>query len=103
MIVGLTNTFARWTRWKRKIVGQLRADRESAAVPGGERLPTEDELAFMLVIPHATAVRRSRYEFTCVKSFLKPGVFHLQQIQPFIVEPVGNKPGALTSDEIRSQ
>jgi len=44
--------------------------------------PAEDELALILVIPHTTAVRHNRWEFTCAKPFLKPGVFHLQQIQP---------------------
>jgi hypothetical protein len=65
--------------------------------------PTEDELAFMLVIPHTTAVRRNRCEFTCVKSFLKPGVFHLQQIQPGSLNRLETKLGALTSNEIRSR
>jgi mRNA interferase MazF len=44
--------------------------------------PGEDEIALMLVIPHTTAVRRIRWEFACLKSFLKRGIFHLQQIQP---------------------
>jgi mRNA interferase MazF len=63
--------------------------------------PSEDELALVLVIPHTTAVRRTRWEFACAKSFLKPGVFHLQQIQPVSLNRLESKLGALTSDEFR--
>jgi hypothetical protein len=37
-----------------------------------------------------------------VKSFLKPGVFHLQQIQPLSLNRLETKLGALTSNGIRS-
>jgi mRNA interferase MazF len=63
--------------------------------------PAEDELALMLVIPHTTAVRGNRWEFACSKLFLKPGVFHLQQIQPVSLNRLQTKLGALTSDEFR--
>jgi mRNA-degrading endonuclease toxin of MazEF toxin-antitoxin module len=61
--------------------------------------PAEDELALMLVIPHTTAVHGNRWEFACTKSFLKSGVFHLQQIQPVSLNRLEAKLGALTSDE----
>src|SRR6266567_7178362 len=64
--------------------------------------PGEDEIALVLVIPHTTAVRRNRWEFTCAKSFLKPGVFHLQQIQPVSLNRLEIKLGALTSHEFRA-
>ena len=64
--------------------------------------PAENELPLALVIPHTTAVRRNRWEFPCTKSFLKPGVFHLQQIQPISLSRFEAKLGALTSDEFRS-
>jgi mRNA interferase MazF len=63
--------------------------------------PSEDELALILVIPHTTAVRRNRWEFACAKSFLKPGVFHLQQIQPVSLNRLESKVGVLTNDEFR--
>ena len=63
--------------------------------------PAENELALMLVIPHTTAVRRNRWEFACTKSFLKSGVFHLQQIQPVSLNRLEIKLGALTSDEFQ--
>ena len=44
--------------------------------------PADDELALVLVVPHTTAVRGNRWELPIQKRFLKPGVFHLQQLQP---------------------
>lgn len=64
--------------------------------------PAEDELALVLIIPHTTAVRRNRWEFACAKPFLKPGVFHLQQIQPVSLNRLQTKLGGLTSDEFRA-
>jgi mRNA-degrading endonuclease toxin of MazEF toxin-antitoxin module len=64
--------------------------------------PAENELALILVIPHTTAVRHNRWEFTCAKPFLKPGVFHLQQIQPISLSRFDAKLGSLTSDELRA-
>jgi mRNA interferase MazF len=63
--------------------------------------PAEEELALVLVIPHTTAVRGNRWEFACAKSFLKPGVFHLQQIQPVSLNRLETKLGVLTGDEFR--
>ena len=63
--------------------------------------PAEEELALVLVIPHTTAIRGNRWEFTCKKSFLKPGVFHLQQIQPVSLNRLETKLGALTTNEFR--
>jgi mRNA interferase MazF len=44
--------------------------------------PSDEELALLIVIPHTTAIRGNRWEASIPKSFLKPGAFHLQQIQP---------------------
>ena len=64
--------------------------------------PSEDELALILVIPHTTAVRRNRWEFACAKPFLKPGVFHLQQIQPISLTRFEAKLGSITPDELKA-
>jgi mRNA interferase MazF len=64
--------------------------------------PAEEELALILVNPHTTAIRGNRWEFPCRKSFLKPGVFHLQQIQPVSLNRLETKLGALTTDEFRT-
>jgi mRNA interferase MazF len=63
--------------------------------------PAEEELALVLVVPHTTAIRGNRWEFACTKSFLKPGVFHLQQIQPVSLNRLETKLGALTRDEFQ--
>ena len=62
--------------------------------------PAENELALILVIPHTTAVRHNRWEFVCAKPFLKPGVFHLQQIQPISLSRFEAKLGSLAPDEL---
>jgi mRNA interferase MazF len=63
--------------------------------------PADDELALIVVIPHTTAVRHNRWEFPVEKPFLKPGVFHLQQIQPVSLPKLQRKLGALSTDEFR--
>lgn len=63
--------------------------------------PADDELALLVVIPHTSAVRGNRWEITLPKPFLKPGVFHLQQIQPIPLVRFDVRLGALTSDEFR--
>jgi mRNA interferase MazF len=64
--------------------------------------PAPEELALVLVIPHTTAIRGNRWEFPCRKSFLKPGVFHLQQIQPVSLNRLETKLGALKTDEFQT-
>src|SRR6266511_346303 len=64
--------------------------------------PAENELALVLVIPHTTAVRHNRWEFICTKPFLRPGVFHLQQIQPISLPRFEAKLGSLAADELRA-
>lgn len=64
-------------------------------------LPADDELALLVVIPHTTAVRGSRWELAIPKPFLKTGVFHLQQVQPISLARFDTRLGALTPDEFR--
>ena len=61
--------------------------------------PADDELAPVVVIPHSTAVRGNRWEFPLSKPFLKPGVFHLRQIQPVSLPRLERKLGELTAAE----
>lgn len=63
--------------------------------------PADDELALLVVIPHTTSVRGNRWEFVLDKPFLKPGAFHLQQIQPIPVARIEVRLGALTADEFK--
>ncbi|HXI68750.1 MAG TPA: type II toxin-antitoxin system PemK/MazF family toxin [Verrucomicrobiae bacterium] len=61
--------------------------------------PADNELALLLIIPHTTAVRGSRWELPIAKPFLKPGAFHLQQVQPVSLARLDAKLGALTPEE----
>ena|SRR2546423_7907825 len=63
--------------------------------------PADNELALLVVIPHTTAVRNNRWEFPLQKSFLKTGVFHLQQIQPMPLARFDTQLGVLLPDELK--
>ena len=43
--------------------------------------PADDELDLVTVLLHTTSLRGNRWELSIDKPFLKPGAFHLQQIQ----------------------
>jgi len=62
--------------------------------------PSDDELALVVIVPHTTAVRNNRWEFPISKPFLKPGAFHLQQIQPISLPKLERKLGILASQEL---
>jgi mRNA interferase MazF len=62
--------------------------------------PADDELALVTVVPHTTAVRGNRWEHACEKSFLKRGVFHLQQVQSVSIAKLVRRLGALDNDEM---
>jgi mRNA interferase MazF len=63
--------------------------------------PADNELALLIVIPHTTALRGNRWELPVPKPFLKPGVFHLQQIQPLPLVRFDVRIGSLTSQVFR--
>jgi mRNA interferase MazF len=63
--------------------------------------PRDEELALLVVIPHTTAVRGNRWELALPKLFLKPGVFHLQQIQPVSLAHFDARLGVLTPEEFK--
>ncbi len=66
--------------------------------------PTDDELALIVVVPHTTSLRGNRWEFSAPVPFLKPGAFHIQQIQPVSLVRLERKLGTLptrTFDELR--
>jgi mRNA interferase MazF len=60
----------------------------------------DDELDIVSVILHTTALRGNRWELSIAKPFLKPGAFHLQQIQTVSTVKLERKLGALTSEEM---
>ncbi|HEY5041627.1 MAG TPA: type II toxin-antitoxin system PemK/MazF family toxin [Verrucomicrobiae bacterium] len=61
----------------------------------------DDELALLVIIPHTTAVRGSRWELSIPKPFLKPGAFHLQQVQPVSLARLDARLGVLTPEEFK--
>ena len=62
--------------------------------------PTEDELDIVTVLLHTTALRGNRWELSIPKPFLKPGAFHLQQIQTVSTIKLERRLGALTGEEM---
>jgi mRNA interferase MazF len=64
--------------------------------------PADDELALIVLVPHTTALRNNRWELPIPKPFLKPGVFHLQQIQSVPVVRLQRKLGELTAAELHA-
>ena len=62
--------------------------------------PAADELDLVTVLLHTTALRGNRWELNIPKPFLKPGAFHLQQIQTVSTVKLERRLGALTADEM---
>ena len=63
--------------------------------------PADDELDILTVLLHTTALRGNRWELSIPKPFLKPGAFHLQQIQTVSTVKLERKLGMLTGDEMK--
>src|SRR5215468_2090573 len=62
--------------------------------------PPDDELDLVTVVLHTTALRGNRWELSIPKPFLKPGAFHLQQIQTVSTVKLERRLGLLTADEL---
>lgn len=63
--------------------------------------PADDELDLVTVLLHTTALRGNRWELDIPKPFLRPGAFHLQQIQSISAANLERKLGGLTQLEIQ--
>jgi mRNA interferase MazF len=61
--------------------------------------PAADELDLVTVVPQTTALRGNRWEPNIPKPFLKPGAFHLQQVQTISTAKLERRLGALTNEE----
>lgn len=64
--------------------------------------PADDELDVVTVLLHTTALRGNRWELNIPKSFLKPGAFHLQQVQTVSTVKLERRLGVLTAEEMKS-
>jgi mRNA interferase MazF len=62
--------------------------------------PAPDELDLVTVLLHTTSVRGNRWELNVPKPFLKPGAFHLQQVQTVSTIKLERRLGALTIEEL---
>src|SRR5436190_13185270 len=62
--------------------------------------PAHDELDILTLLLHTTALRGNRWELSIPKPFLKPGAFHLQQLQTVSTVKLEWKLGVLTADEM---
>jgi len=62
--------------------------------------PEDDELDLVTVVLHTTALRGNRWELGVPKPFLKPGAFHLQQIQTVSTAKLQRRLGAVTEQEM---
>jgi mRNA interferase MazF len=63
--------------------------------------PADDELDLVTVLLHTTALRGNRWELNLPKPFLRPGAFHLQQIQSISAAKLERRLGELTQSEIQ--
>jgi mRNA interferase MazF len=62
--------------------------------------PADDELDLVTVLLHTTALSGNRWELNIPKPFLKPGAFHLQQVQSVSTVKLERRLGVLTTDEM---
>lgn len=62
--------------------------------------PADNELDLVTVLLHTTALRGNQWELSIPKPFLKPGAFHLQQIQSVSTVKLERRLGVLTGDEM---
>ena len=57
--------------------------------------PADDELDVVTVLLHTTSLRGNQWELNIPKPFLKPGAFHLQQVQTVSTVKLERRLGAL--------
>lgn len=62
--------------------------------------PASDELDLVTVVLHTTALRGNRWELSIPKPFLRPGAFHLQQLQTVSTVKLERRLGLLTAEEM---
>ena len=62
--------------------------------------PADAELDLVTVRLHTTSLRGNRWELSIPKSFLKPGAFHLQQVQSVPTVRLERRLGVLNETEM---
>jgi mRNA interferase MazF len=62
--------------------------------------PADDELDLVTVLLHTTSLRGNHWELSILKPFLKPGAFHLQQVQSVPTVRLERRLGVLNEAEM---
>ncbi len=62
--------------------------------------PADNELDLVTVLLHTTSLRGNRWELSVPKPFLKPGAFHLQQVQSVPTVRLERRLGVLSEMEM---
>ena len=62
--------------------------------------PAADELDLVTLLLHTTSLRGNRWELSIPKPFLKPGAFHMQQIQTVSTMKLERRLGVLADQEM---
>ena len=62
--------------------------------------PADDELDLFTVLLHTTSLRGNRWELAISKPFLRPGAFHLQQVQTVSGAKLLRRLGTLARSEM---
>ena len=62
----------------------------------------ESDRSLATVVPHTTALRKSRFEISIPVRFLRPGAFDTQGIVTVPTVRLMNRLGALTAEHLRS-
>lgn len=62
--------------------------------------PAADELDLVTVLLHTTSLRGNPWELNIPKPFLKPGAFHMQQLQTISTVKLERRLGVLTNEEM---
>ena len=62
--------------------------------------PAPNELDLVTLLLHTTSLRGNRWELNIPKPFLKPGAFHLQQLQTVSTIRLERRLGALSNEEM---
>jgi mRNA interferase MazF len=62
--------------------------------------PADAELDLVTVLLHTTSLRGNRWELSIPKPFLKPGAFHLQQVQSVPTVRLERRLGVLNETEM---
>ena len=64
--------------------------------------PSDQELDLFTVLLHTTSLRGNSWELAVPKPFLKPGAFHLQQVQTISGAKLIRRLGRLTGVEMQT-